>query len=262
MNQHELIVKELQTGYGEKTVIKELSLMIPSNKISVIIGANGCGKSTLLKSLSRLLKPKCGAILLDDKSINDYFSKNIAKMIGLLPQSPVIPEGITVADLVSRGRYPYQKMFQGMTKTDYKAVEEALELMGILDLADVSVDELSGGQRQRVWIAMSLAQDTDILLLDEPTTFLDIAYQVDILEKLTELNRKKGTTIVMILHDINLSAKYGDYLIAMKKGAVVATGTPEEIVTEEIMKEIYDLDCIVCEDPLCGAPYIIPRKFI
>ena len=260
MNQHELIVKELQTGYGEKTVIKELSLTIPSNKISVIIGANGCGKSTLLKTLSRLLKPKHGTILLDDKSINEYSSKNIARIIGLLPQSPVIPEGITVADLVSRGRYPYQKMFQGMTRADYKAVEEALELMGILDLADVSVDELSGGQRQRVWIAMSLAQDTDILLLDEPTTFLDIAYQVEILEKLTELNRKKGTTIVMILHDINLSAKYADYLIAMKKGAVVAAGTPTEIVTEEVMKEIYDLNCIVCEDPLCGAPYIIPRK--
>lgn len=260
MNQHELIVKELQTGYGEKTVIKELSLTIPSNKITVIIGANGCGKSTLLKTLSRLLKPKHGAILLDDKSINEYSSKNIAGIIGLLSQSPVIPEGITVADLVSRGRYPYQKMFQGMTRADYKAVEEALELMGILDLADVSVDELSGGQRQRVWIAMSLAQDTDILLLDEPTTFLDIAYQVEILEKLTELNRKKGTTIVMILHDINLSAKYADYLIAMKKGAVVAAGTPTEIVTEEVMKEIYDLNCIVCEDPLCGAPYIIPRK--
>lgn len=260
MNQHELIVKELQTGYGENTVINELSLMIPSNKISVIIGANGCGKSTLLKSLSRLLKPKRGAILLDDKSVNNYSSRDIARTLGLLPQSPVIPEGITVADLVSRGRYPYQKMFQGMTSEDYKAVEEALELMEISDLADVSVDELSGGQRQRVWIAMSLAQDTDILLLDEPTTFLDIAYQVDILEKLTELNRKKGTTIVMILHDINLSAKYANHLIAMKKGAVVAAGTPAEIVTEDIMKEIYDLDCIVCKDPLCDTPYIIPKK--
>lgn len=256
--EHQLYAESLTVGYDDKVVIEDLSVSVPNHKISVIIGANGCGKSTLLKTFSRLLKPQRGNVLLDGKMIQDYHTKELAKTLGLLPQSPLVPEGITVIDLVSRGRYPYQKALKGMSKADYAAVEEALEIMGIKDLAERCVDELSGGQRQRVWIAMALAQDTDVLLLDEPTTYLDIAYQVEILDLLVELNEKKGTTIVMILHDINLSARYADHLIAMNKGKIIAEGTPDEIVTKEIMKKIYHLNCVVYEDKLSGAPYIVP----
>lgn len=256
--EHQLYAESLTVGYDDKVVIEDLSVSVPNHKISVIIGANGCGKSTLLKTFSRLLKPQRGKVLLDGKMIQDYHTKELAKTLGLLPQSPLVPEGITVIDLVSRGRYPYQKALKGMSKADYAAVEEALEIMGIKDLAERCVDELSGGQRQRVWIAMALAQDTDVLLLDEPTTYLDITYQVEILDLLVELNEKKGTTIVMILHDINLSARYADHLIAMNKGKIIAEGTPDEIVTKEIMKKIYHLNCVVYEDKLSGAPYIVP----
>lgn len=256
--EHQLYAESLTVGYDDKVVIEDLSVSVPNHKISVIIGANGCGKSTLLKTFSRLLKPQRGNVLLDGKMIQDYHTKELAKTLGLLPQSPLVPEGITVIDLVSRGRYPYQKALKGMSKADYAAVEEALEIMGIKDLAERCVDELSGGQRQRVWIAMALAQDTNVLLLDEPTTYLDIAYQVEILDLLVELNEKKGTTIVMILHDINLSARYADHLIAMNKGKIIAEGTPDEIVTKEIMKKIYHLNCVVYEDKLSGAPYIVP----
>ncbi len=260
MNQHRLVVENLKVGYGEKVIIENLNLAIPSNKISVVLGANGCGKSTFLKSVSRLLKPISGNIILDDKKIDEYSSKEFAQVLGLLPQSPIVPEGITVADLVTRGRYPYRKFMKNLTKEDYRAIEEALELMGITDLADRCVEELSGGQRQRVWIALSLAQDTDILLLDEPTTFLDIAYQVDILDLLTELNQKKGTTVVMILHDVNLSARYADYIFAMNNGKLIKEGLPKEVITPALMREVYGLECIVAEDPLSGAPYVIPKS--
>ena len=180
-------------------------------------------------------------------------------MLGLLPQSPTVSEGITVADLVARGRYPYRKFMQNMTKEDYAAVEDALERMGITELANRCVDELSGGQRQRVWIALALAQETDILLLDEPTTYLDIAYQVEILDLLTELNRRKGTTIVMILHDVNLSARYADHLFALCRGELIAEGKPADVITEELMQKVYQLNCIVMKDPLSGAPLIVPK---
>lgn len=253
-----LQAKALKVGYDDKIIIDDLNLMIPDNKISVIIGSNGCGKSTLLKAYSRLLKPKQGAVLLDGKKIFEYKTKALAHTLGLLPQSPIVPEGISVIDLVARGRYPYQKPLKGMSKEDYNAIEEALETMGIKELAECCVDELSGGQRQRVWIAMALAQETDVLLLDEPTTFLDIAYQVEILDLLTELNDRKGTTIVMILHDVNLSARYANYLIAMKNGKVITEGTPEEIITKDNMREVYNLDCEVYKDEISGAPYIVP----
>lgn len=254
-----LTAKNVVVGYDKKIVINGIDVVIPSNKISVIIGANACGKSTLLKSMARLIKPVSGHIALDGKQISEVPSKQLAKILGLLPQSPVVPEGITVADLVARGRFPYQTFLKGMDKTDYEAVEEALEIMGITELANRSVDELSGGQRQRVWIAMALAQQTDILLLDEPTTYLDITYQIEILDLLTDLNRKRGTTIVMVLHDINLSARYADYIFAVHKGNLISQGKPSEIITEQLIKKVFGLECAVIDDPVSQSPFIIPK---
>lgn len=259
MNQHTLIAQQLVAGYDKKMILSNINLSIPQNKISVILGANGCGKSTLLKTFARLVRPQEGQILLDGKQIETISSKTIAQTMGFLPQSPLVPEGIKVTDLIMRGRFPYRKAFQGMTKADIEAVEEAMEMMGIIELADQNVDELSGGQRQRVWIALALAQQTDILFLDEPTTFLDIAYQVEILDLLTDLNRKRKTTIVMVLHDMNLSARYADYIFAMKKGNLVAQGQPKEIIVPELVKTIYGLDCTVIEDPVSKTPLIIPK---
>ncbi|MDF2588684.1 MAG: iron dicitrate transporter ATP-binding protein [Anaerocolumna sp.] len=249
----------LVAGYDKKIIVNGIDIVIPSNKISVIIGANACGKSTLLKSLARLIKPTSGEIVLDGKQISQIPPKQLAQVLGLLPQSPVVPEGIVVSDLVARGRFPYQSFLKGMEKKDYEAVEEALEIMGITDLANRCVDELSGGQRQRVWIAMALAQQTDILLLDEPTTYLDIAYQVEILDLLTDLNRKRGTTIVMVLHDINLSARYADYIFAVHKGSLVSQGTPKEVISEELIKQVFGLSCSVINDPVSDSPFIIPK---
>jgi iron complex transport system ATP-binding protein len=249
----------IQSGYDKKIILDGIDIAIPNNKISVIIGANACGKSTLLKTLARLIKPTSGEILLDGKRISEMPPKQLAQVLGLLPQSPVVPEGITVADLVGRGRFPYQSFFKGLGKKDYEAVEEALEIMGISELANSCVDQLSGGQRQRVWIAMALAQQTDILLLDEPTTYLDITYQVEILDLLTDLNRKRGTTIVMVLHDINLSARYADYIFALHKGNLIAEGSPPEIITETLIKQVFDLDCSVIKDPVSGSPFIVPK---
>lgn len=253
-----LQAKDLAIGYGERTIVNQLNLTVPKGKISVIIGANGCGKSTMLKSFARLLKPKNGAVLLDGKMLQKYPTKKLAQNLGLLPQSPIVPEGIKVTDLISRGRFPYQKPFKGLDKQDFAAMEEAMEMMGVKELAERNVDELSGGQRQRVWIALALAQQTDILLLDEPTTYLDIAYQIEILDALTQLNREKKTTIMMVLHDINLSARYADHLFAMKNGKLVAQGPPEEIITKEIVKEVYGLDCVIRCDPITNAPMIVP----
>lgn len=251
--------KGLVTGYDKKIIVDGIDMIIPQNKISVIIGANACGKSTLLKTLARLIKPFYGQVLMDRKKITSMPSKQLAQALGLLPQSPIVPEGITVWDLVSRGRYPYQGFLKGMSKTDFEAVEEALEIMGIVEISNRSVDELSGGQRQRVWIAMALAQQTDILLLDEPTTYLDIAYQVEILDLLTDLNRKRGTTIVMVLHDINLSARYADYIFALRKGKLIAHGTPSEVITPELINTAFELDCMVIKDPVSNSPFIVPR---
>jgi iron complex transport system ATP-binding protein len=255
---HTFQTKNIQSGYDNKTILEDVSLSIPSNKISIIIGANGCGKSTLLKTMSRLIKPTNGEVLLDGKSIHHMPPKQLAKTLGLLPQSPVVPEGITVADLVGRGRFPHQTLFKGWSKEDYQAVSDALEMMNITEFADRNIDELSGGQRQRVWIAMALAQQTDILFLDEPTTYLDITYQVEILDLLTDLNRKYGTTIVMVLHDINLSARYADYLFTVKKGQLIAEGAPSDILTNALIKETFNLDCQVISDPVSHTPLIIP----
>ncbi|MCM3785340.1 ABC transporter ATP-binding protein [Neobacillus mesonae] len=256
---HVFQAEKLAAGYDNKTIIQDISLVIPSNKISVIIGANACGKSTLLKTLARLIKPISGEVLLDGKAIGKIPSKQLARVVGLLPQSPIVPEGISVADLVGRGRFPHQSLLSGWTKKDAEAVAEAMEIMNITDLANRSIDELSGGQRQRVWIAMALAQQTDILFLDEPTTFLDITYQVEILDLLTDLNQKHGTTIVMVLHDINLSARYADYIFALRQGQLMAEGEPSEVITSTLVKDIFGLDCTVIEDPVSGSPLVVPK---
>lgn len=258
INDHLLWADKVVAGYDNKVIIDGIDIEIPCNKISVIIGANGCGKSTLLKTFCRLIKPNGGDIVLDSKDINSYPSKVLAQTLGLLPQSPVVPEGITVFDLICRGRFPYRTVMRGMNKSDFDAVGEAMETMGITKLANRCVDELSGGQRQRVWIALALAQQTDILFLDEPTTFLDISYQVEILDLLTKLNQEQGTTIVMVLHDINLSARYAHYLFALSDGKLVIQGAPKDIISPGLIKEIFGLDCSVFNDPVSGAPFIIP----
>lgn len=255
---HTLQSQRIYAGYDKNIILEDINLSIPSNKISVIIGANGCGKSTLLKTMARLIKPAQGEIILDGKAIHEIPPKQLARILGLLPQSPVVPEGITVSDLVGRGRFPHHSFLKGWSKKDDEAVYEAMKIMNITELADRHIDELSGGQRQRVWIAMALAQQTDILFLDEPTTYLDITYQIEILDLLTDLNRKYGTTIVMILHDINLSARYADHLIALHKGKLVAEGSPNEVITRDLIKEIFGLNCTVIEDPVSKSPSVIP----
>lgn len=251
--------EKLYAGYDRSIILKDINMSVPIHKISVILGSNGCGKSTLLKTMARLLAPEKGAILLDGKAITEIPTKKLARQIGLLPQSPLVPDGISVSDLVARGRYPYQSMLKGLSEEDYEAVAEALRLLGIEKLADRNVDELSGGQRQRVWIAMALAQQTDILLLDEPTTYLDIAYQIDILDTLSELNKKKQITIVMVLHDINLSTRYADHIFAMKDGQLICEGSPRAVINEKTIREIYDLESIIIDDPFSGTPMAVPK---
>ncbi|MCC6437331.1 MAG: ATP-binding cassette domain-containing protein [Acidimicrobiales bacterium] len=244
-------------GYDKRIVSERLSVAIPDQSFTVIVGPNACGKSTLLRGLSRLLKPSEGHVILDGADISSYKTKEVARRVGLLPQTAIAPDGITVADLVARGRYPYQGMLRQWTKTDEEAVLRAMEAAAVTDLSGQLVDELSGGQRQRVWVAMALAQHTDILLLDEPTTFLDITHQVELMELFTDLNHV-GHTLVAVLHDLNHAARFGTHLIAMKDGAVVAEGAPSEIVTAELVEEVFGLRCLVVPDPVAGTPHVVP----
>ncbi|MGY4691703.1 ABC transporter ATP-binding protein [Salibacterium sp. K-3] len=256
---HTFQTDEITAGYEDQTILHDISVSIPSNQINVIIGANACGKSTLLKTMARLIKPGAGQITLDGKAIHSIPSKQLARTLGILPQSPVVPEGISVADLVGRGRFPHQSLLKRWSQKDYEAVADAMEIMNITELADQNIDELSGGQRQRVWIAMALTQQTDILFLDEPTTFLDITYQVEILDMLTDLNRKYGTTIVMVLHDINLAARYADHVFALREGRLIAEGEPSGVVTSSLIKDLFGLHCTIIEDPVSHAPLIVPK---
>lgn len=255
---HSLVAQDVTLAYGEATIIDELSLAIEPGKITVIVGANGCGKSTLLRAFARLLKPTTGEVVLNGSDIHALPTREVARNLGLLPQSPNAPEGITVTDLVGRGRSPHQKLFSRMSTDDYAIVSDALEATRLSELADRSVDELSGGQRQRVWIAMALAQQTDILLLDEPTTFLDVSHQVDVLDLLVDLNRDRGTTIVMVLHDLNLAARYADVLVAVKNGSVHANGAPNEVVTPALVEDVFGLKNVVTTDPVSGTPLVTP----
>lgn len=253
-----LHTEDLALAYGPLTVVKDLSVGIPEGKVTMIVGTNACGKSTLLRGLARLLAPAAGGVYLDGKSISSLRSKDVATMLGLLPQSPTAPEGITVADLVGRGRYPHQGMFRRWTSQDDDAVARAMAATDTAALASRPVDELSGGQRQRVWIAMALAQRTRLLLLDEPTTFLDICHQVEVLDLLSDLNRGDDTTVVIVLHDLNLAARYGDHLIAMKDGRIAAEGPPTTVLTAGLVEDVFGLPCRIITDPVSGTPMVVP----
>ena len=254
-----LSAEAMTLAYGDRVVVDDLNLVVPPGRVTAIVGANGCGKSTVLRALARLLVPKSGRVLLDGADIHARHSREVARVLGLLPQGPVAPEGIAVADLVGRGRHPHQRPLARWNARDYEVVAQSLAATGIAELADRPVDELSGGQRQRVWIAMALAQETDILLLDEPTTFLDVAHQIEVLDLLIDLNRERGTTIVMVLHDLNLAARYADHMVAVRAGAIIAGGPPAEILTAALMRDVFGLDSLVVPDPVSGAPLVLPR---
>ncbi|MEH1779544.1 ABC transporter ATP-binding protein [Nostoc sp.] len=253
-----LSTKSLSLAYDGATIIRDLNLSIPTGQISGLVGANGCGKSTLLRGLARLLKPRGGTVYLDGTSIFNLSTKEVAQQLGILPQGPVAPEGLTVRDLVAQGRYPYQNWLQQWSVKDEKIVQQALEITDLLELADRALDTLSGGQRQRAWIAMALAQDTDILLLDEPTTFLDLAHQIEILDLLYELNQTQGRTIVMVLHDLNQACRYADYLVAVKDGRIFAAGEPKLVMTQEMVREVFGLECRIIPDPVVETPMCVP----
>jgi iron complex transport system ATP-binding protein len=255
---HQLAARDLTLSYEGRVVVEGLDLAVPPGRVTAIVGPNACGKSTLLRGLSRLLPPAAGTVLLDGSDIHSLPTKQVATQLGLLPQTPVAPDGITVADLVSRGRYPHQGWFRRWTAEDDTAVTEAMAATGVAELAERSVDELSGGQRQRVWIAMALAQQTDILLLDEPTTFLDISHQIDVLDLLLDLNAARGATVVMVLHDLNLAARYADHLVAMKAGSIVAAGDPAEVVTAELVRDVFGVESVIASDPVTATPLVVP----
>jgi iron complex transport system ATP-binding protein len=255
---HELRAEDLRLSYDDRVVVDGLSLAVPTGKVTVIVGPNACGKSTLLRGLARLLKPKGGSVQLDGHSIFRLPTREVATRLGILPQSPVAPEGLTVADLVARGRYPHQRWFQQWSAEDEAAVTAALYATATAELATRPVDELSGGQRQRAWIAMALAQGTPVMLLDEPTTFLDLAHQMEVLDLLSELNSNEGRTIVLVLHDLNQACRYAHHLVAMAEGAIVAEGPPAEVVTEALVANVFGLDCRVVPDPVAGTPLVIP----
>jgi iron complex transport system ATP-binding protein len=255
---HELAAEGLMLGYDGRRVVHDLSIRIPPGRITSIVGANACGKSTLLRALSRLLKPESGLVVLDGRDIAQIPTREVAKHVGILPQAPTAPESIVVSDLVGRGRYAYQRWYRQWALEDEEAVGHAMEATRVTDLSGRSIDELSGGQRQRVWIAMALAQGADIMLLDEPTTYLDIAHQVEVLELLAELNAREGRTIVLVLHDLNQACRYSDHLVAMREGRIHAQGRPIDIVDADLVREVFDLESQVVPDPVVGAPMIVP----
>ncbi|MGE6754321.1 ABC transporter ATP-binding protein [Rossellomorea sp. NPDC071047] len=253
-----LQTKDLTLSYGERTIIDELNIDIPKGEISVFIGGNGCGKSTLLRSIARLLKPKQGSVMLDGEAISRLSTKEVARKMAILPQSPTAPEGLTVLQLVKQGRYPHQTWLKQWSHKDEEIVQDALKATKMEELQHRKVDELSGGQRQRAWIALTLAQDTDIILLDEPTTYLDMTHQIEILDLLFELNEKEQRTIVMVLHDLNLACRYAHNIVAIRDKQIYAQGKPEDVISCELVKNVFDMDCQVSRDPLFGTPLCIP----
>ncbi|GHF28561.1 cobalamin/Fe3+-siderophore ABC transporter ATP-binding protein [Streptomyces mashuensis] len=253
-----LSARGLTLSYGDRTVVRELDLDVEDGTVTAVIGPNGCGKSTLLRAFGRLMKPTAGTVLLDGRPIHTVPTREVAERVGLLPQSPAAPEGLSVADLVARGRHPHQTWYRRWSSDDEAAVEQALRATGTFDLAERTLDELSGGQRQRAWIAMALAQETELLLLDEPTNHLDLAHQIEVLDLVRELHLTTGRTVVVVLHDLSLAARYADRLVAMKDGRVVAQGAPTEVLTEELVQEVFGLRARVRVDEETGAPLVVP----
>lgn len=250
--------QKLSLGYGDKTIIRNIDLDIPEGKITTLIGANGCGKSTLLRSMARLLKPKSGCVLLDGKEVFTTSTKAIARRLAILPQGPVAPEGMSVMQLVRQGRYPHQSWLKQWSEEDERCVMEALAATNMSEFSERTVDSLSGGQRQRAWIAMTLAQNTPVILLDEPTTYLDMSHQIEILDLLFDLNRHSGRTVVMVLHDMNLACRYSDNIVAVKDGEIFASGEPETVMTVDTVAQVFGLDAQIIPCPMFGTPTVVP----
>jgi iron complex transport system ATP-binding protein len=255
-----LAAERVTLAYDDHVVVRGLDLQLTEGSFTAIVGPNGCGKSTLLRALGRLMRPKGGQVLLDGQSIARTPTREVAKVLGLLPQAPLAPEGLTVADLVARGRHPHQSWLRQWSRDDEAAVAEALTWTDMAELADRPVDELSGGQRQRAWISMALAQGTDLLLLDEPTTYLDLSHQIDVLELVGRLHAERGRTVVVVLHDLNLAARYAQRLVAMKDGVLVGSGRPDEVLTEELLADVFDLEARILPDPVAGTPMVVPVR--
>lgn len=251
--------KDLSLAYGDALIFEELNFAIPKGEITVFVGSNGCGKSTLLRSLARLIKPKDGTVLLDGNEIAKLSTKEIARRLAILPQGPIAPEGLTVLQLIKQGRYPYQSWLRQWSEEDERMVKMALEATSMTAFAERTVDSLSGGQRQRAWIALTLAQGTDTILLDEPTTYLDLTHQIDVLDLLYELNEREKRTIIMVLHDINLACRYAHHMVAIKDHHIWVQGKPEEIVNSELMSSVFGMECVISQDPLFGTPMVIPH---
>lgn len=248
----------LSIAYEDRLIVEDLNIQIPQGKITALVGANGSGKSTILKTMARLMQPKAGQVLLDGKSIHKQSTREVAKQLAILPQNPTAPEGLTVTELVSYGRFPYQKGFGSLKEEDKKMVEWAIDATGLNEFHDRPIDQLSGGQRQRAWIAMALAQDTDILFLDEPTTFLDMAHQLEVLQLLEELNISSQRTIVMVVHDLNHATRYAHHMIAIKQGKAAAIGSPQEVMTSDVMREVFGIEADIITDPRTGVPLCLP----
>lgn len=257
-----ITTEQLDIAYDDTLIVKELNMQIPHGKVTSIIGPNGCGKSTVLKAVGRILKPKCGMVYLDGDDIRNLSTKEVAKKMAILPQTPTAPSGLTVSELVAYGRFPHQKGFGKLTPEDKKIVKWALEVTKLRGFENREVDTLSGGQRQRVWIAMALAQQTDLILLDEPTTYLDLAHQLEVLSLLFELNRDQNCTIVMVLHDLNLAARFSDYMIAIQKGKIVKHGSPKEVMTARVLRKTFQIDAVIVQEPRTGRPICLTYDVI
>lgn len=255
-----LKTSHLDIAYEDRLIVEDLNISIPEGKITALVGANGSGKSTVLKTMARILQPKSGSVLLNGKSIHKQSTREVAKQLAILPQNPTAPEGLTVYELVSYGRFPHQKGFGGLKAEDRSIVEWAIEATRMGEFSDRALEQLSGGQRQRAWIAMALAQETDILFLDEPTTFLDMAHQLEVLQLLEELNATSKRTIVMVVHDLNHAARYAHYMIAIKQGRAVASGVPEEVVTSSVLRDVFGIEADIVTDPRSGVPLCLPYE--
>ncbi|WP_017811022.1 MULTISPECIES: ABC transporter ATP-binding protein [Paenibacillus] len=253
-----LMTSKLDIAYEDRLIVEDLNIQIPQGQITALVGANGSGKSTILKTMARIMQPKSGAVLLDGKSIHKQSTREVAKQLAILPQTPTAPEGLTVTELVSYGRFPYQKGFGSMKAEDKEKIAWAIEATGMMDFHDRPIDQLSGGQRQRAWIAMSLAQDTEILFLDEPTTYLDMAHQLEVLQLLEKLNATSGRSIIMVVHDLNHASRYAHHMIAIKKGKAIAEGTPVEVMNCDVLRDVFGIEADIVVDPRSGVPLCLP----